>query len=239
MVDGLDGSGKGTILEGFRNWAEQNKLNVFDLRSYCQKHTELPEIEELKEYDVILSAEPTYSFVGRAIRFELIKNSDKRMYSGTTSAQAYALDREILYQKVIIPALRRKMIVFQERGVISSLVYQPIQNELVLEGEILHLPGNKLALKHAPDLLIISITEPEEALSRTRQRPKQDNAIFETLDFLKKSKERYTSDWLRELFERNGSKVIYLDTSSPKTAKDTQEEAIALFTSFNRMQKVL
>ena len=233
MVDGLDGSGKGVIVDGLRKWAEEKRLRVFDLREHCKKHMDLPEIDDLQGYDVILSAEPTYSHMGRVIREELIKNSDDRKYSGLITAHAFSLDRKILYKKVIIPALKKGMHVFQERGVVTSLVYQPMQMEKLTIGEILSLPGNKFTLEHAPDMLIITMVSPEETMSRLAQRTgKRDDAIFEKLEFQNKVKDRYTSDWLRDLFQKHGSKVVYFDTSSPKTPKDTQQESMQLFENF-------
>ncbi|PIN69236.1 hypothetical protein COV93_06290 [Candidatus Woesearchaeota archaeon CG11_big_fil_rev_8_21_14_0_20_43_8] len=232
MVDGLDGSGKGVIVTGLQKWAAKNNLKVFDLREHCKKHLDLPEVDDL-DCDVILSAEPTYSHVGRVIREELIKNSDTRKYSGHITAHAFSLDRKVLYKKVILPALERGIHVFQERGVITSLVYQPMQMEEMLVGQILGMPGNKFAMENAPDLLVVTMLEPEEAIHRLAHRnSKQDDHIFERLEFQKKVKDRYTSDWLRELFEKNGSIVHYFDTSSPMTPKDTEDGAIRLFEDF-------
>ena len=233
MVDGLDGSGKGVIVNGLKKWAEKKNLRIFDLRKHCKEHLNLPEPEDLLGYDVILSAEPTYSHIGRAIREELIKNSDSRKYSGLTTAHAFALDRKILYKKLIVPALKAGMHVFQERGVITSLVYQPMQMEDLPVGEIMDLPGNRFAMDNAPHLLIVTMLSAEEAMSRLNKRDnKQDDAIFEKLEFQQKVKDRYTSDWLRDLFKRHGSRVHYFDTSSPKTPQDTETEAMRLFDSF-------
>ncbi len=227
IADGLDGSGKGVIINALGSWAGSKGLRVLDLR---ETGSELPEPEELENYDVILSAEPTFSFVGKAIRDEMIRENNRK-YSGWSLAFAFSIDREILYKRVIIPALNAGKHVFQERGVITSLVYQPVQERIQLS-ELMQLPGNKLALENSPDLLIISKIKPETVISRLGVRSKKDYSIFDNLSFQSKISERYSSDWLRQLFEKNGSKVFYLDTDDPKTEADTKNEAVSLWEGF-------
>ena len=101
MVEGLDGSGKGVAVEALKEHLEMKGLKIFDLRKHCKEHVSFPKYEEIQEYDVIVSAEPTYGFVGRAIRDEIIKESTRK-YSGTSTAHAFSLDREILYKKLLI-----------------------------------------------------------------------------------------------------------------------------------------
>src|SRR3989338_2432557 len=155
IVEGLDSSGKGTILKGIEEWAVSSGLKTFNLSEYSKEHKKLPEPEEIAGFDAVRSDEPTYSYAGQAIREEIINSSSNRAYSALSAAQAFALDREILYRKVIIPALKAGKHVFQERGVTSSIVYQPVQGSMQLS-EVLKLPGNKLAMQNAPDLLIIT-----------------------------------------------------------------------------------
>jgi thymidylate kinase len=146
-------------------------------------------------------------------------------------AHAFSLDREILYKRVMIPALQSGLYIFQERGVVSSLVYQPVQERIQLS-ELLRLAGNKLALQYAPHLLIIATVKPETVVKRLGTREKKDNSIFDTLSFQRRLDERYRSDWLKLLFERHGSKVEYLDTDEPKSVEETKKNAIELFKKF-------
>lgn len=213
MVDGLDGSGKGTIVTALKEYFEQKNKAVFDLREFWQMKNEIPTAEMLADYEVIISSEPTHSMIGKVIREEIIQDNG-REYSGLSTAHAFSLDREILYKKLIVPALQLGKIVIQERGVITSLVYQPVQHEKLSLMDIINLPGNKLALKFAPQLLIITTIEPEISMKRLGDRHKKDNAIFEKIVFQRKIAERYQSDWLKKLFETHGSKVVYLDTST-------------------------
>jgi len=226
MVDGLDGSGKGIIVMTLAEHLEARGKKIFDLRQYCKKHGTLPEVNDIKEFDVIISAEPTYSLVGRALREEIIRKQD-RIYSGISTAHAYALDREILYRKLIIPSLKEGKIILQERGVITSLVYQPVQMEQISLHDIMNLPGNRLALKTPPNLLVITRTHPEVAMARLDEREKKDHAIFENLSFQQKIELRYESDWLKKIFESIGTKVSYMDTNG--TIEETKANIVRIF----------
>ncbi|MBS3127965.1 deoxynucleoside kinase [Candidatus Woesearchaeota archaeon] len=221
MIDGLDGSGKGTALDALKQWAAKKK-KVLDLREYGKKDQGYP--KSIAEYDVIISAEPTYVGYGKKIREELIQKNKK--HSAQEIAEAFAKDREALYTKIIIPALQQGKWVFQERGIVTSLVYQPAQG-VSLE-KVKALPGNKLTLEHAPDLLIIMKVKPETTMLRLEKRKKKDNAIFENIAFQKKIENVYESSWLKKLFEKKGSTVVYLSTDPPLTAKDTKKEIVKI-----------
>jgi len=234
LIEGIDGSGKGLITDTFKEMAEKEGLKVFDLRAHIKREKEFPEYEQIKEYDVILSAEPTFGWVGRAIREELIKDNG-RNYSALAVAQAYSLDRKILYKRLLIKALQEGKIVLQERSVVSSIAYQPLQAQL--QGEnltletVLKLPGNKLAVEDfPPSVIIITRVDPETAIHRLAHRSKKDACIFERLAFQKKLQERYESTWLKVLFEKHGSKVEYLDTST--TIEATKEQVRRIWTDY-------
>ncbi len=234
IVDGIDGSGKGTIVKALADWALAKKMKVLDLKDYWKKEHTFPEPEEIKKYDVIISAEPTFSMVGQAIREEIVRNNN-RYYSAWTTAQAFSLDREILYRRIIIPALKFGKIIFQERGVTTSLIYQPAQDKNLKLKKIIELSGNKVALQYRPDLLIITLVDPKEALHRLAKRNKKDNTIFEKLLFLKKIASRFSSHWFRKFMEKHGSKFVYLKTN--KTVYDTIEEAIDIWEQFIKNYK--
>lgn len=229
MIDGIDGSGKGVILKSLSDWAVAQKMKIFDIRNYWKEKNTFPEPEEFADYDVIVSNEPTFAMVGQAIREEIVRENN-RHYSAWTTAQAFSLDREILYRRVIIPALAQGKIIFQERGVTTSIIYQPIQEEPIELEKIMELSGNKLALEYRPDLLIISQVDPKEAMARLTERDKKDNSIFEKLPFLEKISERYAAPWFRELMESRGSEFVYLKTD--KTVYDTINESVVLWEKF-------
>ena len=226
MVDGPDGSGKGTIVSGLAELARAKLMKVLDLREYCRVNGRFPSEEEIGDADALVSCEPTFCFAGKAIREELVRTSGRK-YSARSLAQAFSLDREMLYQAVIIPALKAGKFVFQERGLISSLVYQPVQERIQLS-ELLNLPGNRLAIQNAPSLLLIARVSPETAVKRLGLRAKKDNSIFDSLAFQRKVIDRYSSEWLRRLFEHHGSKVEYIDTDEPKSEEETRRETVEI-----------
>jgi thymidylate kinase len=223
MAEGIDGSGKGTVIEALKEWAFSKRLKVFDLRSYWKDNDGIPEFDEVKDYDVIISSQPTYSLVGRGLREEMIKDN-KRTYSAVSIAHAFSLDREILCRKLIIPALKSKKIVFQERGIVSSLVYQPVEG--VQLQETMNLPGNKLSLQYLQGIIFIVTVSPEAATERLALRTKKDESIYENLFFLKKLDERYKAEWLKQLLENQGSDVVYIDNNPPKTEQELKDEVI-------------
>jgi len=238
MLDGLDGSGKGVALEGLKEWAVNKGLRVLDLKEFYEDHDYIPEFEEVQDYEVLVSVEPTYAFVGKALRDEIIRKN-KRIYTNISSMHAFALDREILYKRLLIPAIKDGKYVFQDRGVVSSIVYQPVQGKRVIPlSQLLRVPGNRVALEHAPGLLIITQVEPEVVMGRLERRSKKDDSVFDTLNFQRKIQERYSSPWLRSLFEGRKCSVVYLDTNPPKTEEDTKKGAVELFEKYLLAQKI-
>lgn len=226
IVDGIDGSGKGTVVDYFKQHFLGKGKKILDLKDYWRRKHTLPQPEDLKPYDLIISAEPTFSLVGLAIRDEIVRHNN-RVYSALATAQAFALDRFILYQRIIIPALESGKMVIQERGVTTSLVYQPIQKESLTLAKILSLEGNQHALEYRPDYLIITILDPKEAIRRLNKRKKKrDFAIFEKEKFLNQAQSRFKAVWFKKIFSRRGTKIFYLDTAGAK--KENKEKAIRL-----------
>ena len=225
MIDGLDGSGKGVAVNALKEHALSKGKKVIDLREYWKEHEGFPDI---LDYDVIISAEPTFTNIGKKIREEMIKNDSN--YPVQDIAKAYSEDRLELYKKIILPALESGKWIFQERGVISSIVYQPLMGDKGIDlNFVLNLEGNKFCLEHAPDLLVIMVVKPEVVIERLKDREKKDDAMFEKLEFQKKIEKVYESEWLKQEFESRGSKVVYLDTNPPKTVEDTKKKIIELF----------
>ncbi|MFH1399068.1 MAG: hypothetical protein ABIG95_03075 [Candidatus Woesearchaeota archaeon] len=231
VVDGIDGSGKGVVIDAFREWCEANKLRVINLRDFYSENGCFPSEEALGECDAIFSSEPSYGCMGRAISEEMLKNAND--YSVVSVAWAFALDREVLYNKVIITALKQGKYVFQERGVSSSLVYQPVQGRISFK-ELIQMPGNRLALKHAPNLLIITRVEPQLVVERMKEKGELQEGVFRRLSFQRKVDQRYASGWLKQLFERFKTKVVYLDTNPPKSIEQTKSEVLQLWQDFKK-----
>lgn len=214
IFDGIDGSGKTTALNAVAAYLKKRRKKIFDLVAWSKKHHALPDANILKPYDVIVSAEPTHAWIGAAIRGEIIRAKN---YSGRDTAAAFALDRQILYTRCVIPALKMGKIILQDRSVATSIAYQPIQKNPASLKCVLNLPGNKLALSHAPDLLVLAVCPPEEAIRRLQSRThKKDDAIFERLAFLKRADRRFRAPWFKKIWQRRGTRVTYLDTNQTK-----------------------
>lgn len=196
MVDGIDGAGKSTIINTWVEHLAENK-DILDLRSVWQENR-FPTQEEINSADVIVSAEPTSIGVGSSIRNDLIQS--RTDYPSTSIAQAFALDRLILYNKVILHALNQEKIVLQDRGVSSSLCYQSLQTELSIS-DIAQLEGNKFVLNYLPDYLIIADVSITNALDRLSLRKNKDNSFFERRKFLKQAKERFLSEKFQNFFQ--------------------------------------
>ena len=126
MLDGIDGSGKSTILQAWKEDLAAQGNGIFDLKNYWQTAGRYPELSEMKAYDFIFSCEPTYTGVGSVIRDELVRRPG---YPPQAIAHAFSLDRLVLYTKIIIPLLKEGKCVIQDRGVSSSLAYQSLQSE--------------------------------------------------------------------------------------------------------------
>ncbi|TAN33394.1 hypothetical protein EPN28_02490 [Patescibacteria group bacterium] len=211
VIDGIDGSGKGTIINFWKEELAAEGNGIFDLKNYIKETCEYPSLTETRPYDFIFSAEPTYTGVGKVIREELIKNGNN--YSMAAIAQAYSLDRLILYKKMYIPLLADGRCIIADRSFSTSLAYQTFGGEMNFAG-IAALPGNALALEHRPDHLIICDLQAEEALARLNERgDKKDNAVFEKLEFLKKAEAQFKNPEYQKIFTDRGTAVHYLSTA--------------------------
>ena len=208
MMDGIDGSGKSTIVKNWKEFLTTEGNAIFDLREFWLKEGRYPEWHEVKPYDFIFTSEPSYVGIGKVIREELTKNGTN--YPERAIAEAFSLDRLVLYEKIILPALSDSKYVIQDRGVSTSLCYQALSGKLGLK-MLCDLPGNSLALTNAPEHLVIIKIEPQKALQRLGKRnEKQDNVIFEKLDFQTKAADLFYSEEYQKLFSAHGTQVTYL-----------------------------
>lgn len=218
VVDGLDGIGKGVFLNTLQEEAEARNKKVLDVVHFWQEFNDHPSPREIiGEYNAILTAEPTFVGIGKYIREELVSTKSKG-YSPQILTEAYALDRWILYETLLLPVLDAGVDVYQSRTYATSLVYQ---RQMMLDrGEafdpqdILNAPGNAFCHRHPMDFLIIpTLQNPQELMTRLANRKKEDNCIFEKIEFLTKVSAYYESEELQDIFESNGTKIIYMDAS--------------------------
>lgn len=228
MIDGIDGSGKTTITQYWKEYLESQGKKVFDLKSYWKAHDRHPTFEEIKDYDVLLSAEMSYTGIGKVLREELINKASN--YPALAIAEAYALDRLIIYTKLLIPFLHSGKLVISDRGVSTSLAYQrSMSPELTFE-VLSGIPGNALALQYAPDHLVIVQINPEVALARlTGRADKNDAAIFEHLDVMKRNMSAFNAPEYRAFFTQRGTQMHEL--AGEGNSADIQKKSIEFLKS--------
>lgn len=225
-VDGIDGSGKDTIAQAMLTDLERSGKHIFDLDDWSKEHGRIPFPENADRADVIFFSEPSYVWIGGAIRYELIRSGTD--YSAHTVARAFSTDRLILFKRFVMPLRAEGKLIIQQRHVGSSLIYQPIQKEPLSLEEVMQLPGNALELQEAPNALIIASCDPGTALERsTGRKNKKDDSIFEKLDILTKLHERYHADWYKKLWQERGTVVHYLDANQPMADMKTEATSLA------------
>ncbi len=232
VVDGIDGVGKGVFLNTFTEEAKKDGRKIFDVHQFWNEHDYHPPLGLIVgNYDVILTSEPTFIGIGRYIREELIAKNN-RNYSPETVAAAYALDRHILYEQLLLPLLEAGVDVYQSRSFASSIVYQ---RQSALDAgrefsvsEILSLQGNSYCYQNPMSFLIVpTIKDVQEAVRRAELREKDDDCQFENLAFQLKIKNHYESDEFKEIFRQKGVPVVYLDAG--KTLDFSQQQARDFF----------
>lgn len=211
MVDGIDGSGKGTIIEAWKEYLANQGNAIFDLKKYWKEKDAYPPLDEIKSYDFIFSCEPARAGIGQVIREELI--SADHHYPPRAIAEAYSLDRLILYTKIIIPFLKDEKMIIQDRGISSSLAYQTAQSPELSFTTVAGLTGNALALEYRPDYLVLAESSPATCATRLAGRSgKKDNAIFETIAALEKTAAQFHSTEYQNIFTSRGTKILSLNT---------------------------
>lgn len=210
MIDGIAGSGKSTILRAAQEDVRRLGKRIFDLVEWTKQQSIPPTFDDVKDADVLFTFEPTKQWVGSAIRYEMSRVDEP--YGGASLAHAFALDREIMYRRLILPALRAGKTVIQDRGVTTSMIYQPIMPGGQPLEELVGLPGNVLALSHVPDILLLTDLDVPTAMERILHRDDQGKGVFADPDFLANVSERFRSDWFSQYFASRGACVHTFDT---------------------------
>jgi thymidylate kinase len=217
VIEGIDGSGKSTVSRACEEWAMERSARFFNVIEFAEREHRLPSLDELGDATGLLTAEPTFCWIGRAIRDEIIAKREGESvarYDGWETAQAFAVDRLVQFRRLIIPFLQNhpSRIVIQDRSLASSLAYQPLQDQSLSTERLLELPGNKQTIEFYPTLLLLIRTEAAAAMARLEARTeKQDQVIFEEKDFQAKLVQRFLSDDVLGPFKNAGSKIGAVD----------------------------
>ncbi len=160
--------------------------------------------EKLKKdgHDVLLTAEPTDSSIGRFIREQL---QAKSIASPSALQLLFCADRAAHIENVIKPALAKGKTVISDRYVISTLIY----------GEALGLDPEWLLQVNTPflepDVMMIALPTFETCMERIGQRSQLD--VFENVPFQRK---------IYDLYQRaldDDKSIVHIDTGK------SQEEA--------------
>lgn len=233
IVDAIDGAGKYTAIKAMADHLAAKGLKIFNLSEYTQREHRLPSVDEpgIVDADILISSEPTFCWIGAAIREEIIKAQVGRSYHARAAAEAFALDRQVLFTRVILPFLQAKpnRYVLQERGVISSLAYQPLQDETVTVDWLLSLEGNRAELSRPPDILFLLRLTSEEAMKRLGGRlDKVDGHIYEEQSFQERLIARYRDPEVLQPYQEAGTRIVEVDANqSPEAVGRTVCAALA------------
>lgn len=229
MIDGIDGSGKTTVFKLFKEELERKNRTCFDLVAEIKKSKRIPLFEELPPGEFIFSAEPTHAWVGAAIREEIIRKDAN--YGAEYAIDAFALDRAILYKRVLIGALKAGRKIIQDRGITTSLTYQSVQSLRPMR-DILSRPGNVLAMSYPPDLFIHVDCPVEVAIRRIGAREKQDNAIFEQQTIMEANQAAFSSSEFWSLMPQSVIRY-YFSTDCPlESVREEVKQLIKKFDNF-------
>lgn len=157
--EGIDGSGKSTV----------SKKVFKKLKS--------------KGYDVVLTFEPTDTFIGKCVQRFIKEGKDP-----FSTAFAFIADR-IEHCKKIKDWLDSDKIVLCDRYSESTYAYQGVQMEDIVDDPINWLKNLSDDRVITPDLTFLFLIDPEKSIKRIQHR---DELIpFEKIDFLKKVHKNY------------------------------------------------
>ncbi len=212
VFEGINGCGKQFAAQTAAQFMKDKGYCGLDLVEYTKKNLNFPEPEDVMEYDYFLTAEPTHCWVGKAIRSELFFNNS-RNYDEITMMNAYALDRHILYKRLIVPLRNSGKMILQERTLTSSLAIQTSGENAVSWQDIFEHPDHKYVLENLPDIIVVINISPTFAqeLTDARCADEADNDKYENIIKQTKMAEVYNSEEFRREFESRGVRVIYIE----------------------------
>lgn len=165
-IEGGDGAGKTSIMEGMKQWLAS------------------------EGFEVVTTREPGGIPIAEAIRSVILDRSHTGMEARTEALLYAAARRQHLVEKVV-PALRSGAVVLCDRFVDSSLAYQGHARGLGIEAvwEI-----NRFAIEDImPDITLYMDIDPEVGLARIRKEGERelDRLDMESLAFHRKVREGY------------------------------------------------
>ncbi len=155
-IEGNDGSGKSTVIEGLKK--------VFEERGI----------------DTVFTREPGGSAIAEKIR-QIILDPENTAMDDKTEALLYAASRRQHLTETVIPALEQNKLVICDRFIDSSLAYQGHARGIGIE-EVYNM--NMFATSGMlPDLTLYILVSPEVGLSRKTHQKELDRLELEANSF--------------------------------------------------------
>lgn len=214
IVDGIDGSGKSTVSRAWRDMFEARGEKIFDTVAFEKETGRIPTIDDINGATVICSAEPPYAGIGKILRDEMLRPNSG--YTPHQITEAFAESRRERYESLIIPAIKQGLLIVQDRGITTSLAYQPAMSPEVTEEFVASLPGNQLAIEWRPDIVILCDVPADVALARLAHRAdKNDDSVFEQHDYMVRLANRLQADSWKTYLQKNGTQFITFDADQP------------------------
>jgi len=236
VIEGIDGSGKTSLINGLADIFESKKIsfiknyeptrsNVFGLIARSLVDNSLTKEKVLLWEDKIkkLSAELLGLKKNSAFN-EIFKNSLEKLFSGEKFLEIerqsfFIADRYFDLKDTIKPALSENKIVLQDRFDISSAAYA-FGSEGIDVSNIFYLQDQVLDKVYcAPDIKIFLDVDPEEAVKRI-SASRKFFSFYESLKKLNKIKDAYLE--ALKFKEKEGKTYYYqtLSKSIPEVVDD-------------------
>jgi dTMP kinase len=146
--------------------------------------TRLAAIFREQGYAVTLLREPTVSPWGRRLREAM--TAGHRVLAPSQELDLFLQDRRYDVAAHIKPALAARQLVLMDRYYFSTMAYQ---GALGIDPE--HIRGLNEAFTPVPDLVLVLMAPPVQALERIHQARGQANDVFEREDYLHKVNDIY------------------------------------------------
>ncbi|MBI2564362.1 dTMP kinase [Candidatus Woesearchaeota archaeon] len=163
VLDGLDGSGKGTQIKLLANW-------LFDNNKY---------------FTIILTREPDNTVYTREIR-RILKESKDPKENAEQLAELFVEDRKEHCSNLIAPALHHGRIIVSDRYKYSTLAYQQTQG--IFLQKLIDMHKGLIV----PNIVFILDIPAEIALQRiAKDSGREYKEVFEKIEFQKQLRENY------------------------------------------------
>ena len=165
-IEGKDGSGKSTVIEGLKRIFSERKI------------------------DVVFTREPGGSMIAEKIR-QIILDPENTQMDDKTEALLYAASRRQHLTETVLPALKSGKMVICDRFIDSSLAYQGYARNIGVD-EVYNM--NMFATSGVlPDLTLYILVSPSVGLSRKTHQKELDRLELETNKFHETVYEGYLS----------------------------------------------